>query len=967
MAVTAGREGGALTTAQVAELGRWARALTANGGDESLQRGARAVVRLAVESERRRRVDDDSGWGWTDVDEDEAPLGRDELEGLRRIGDEIVDGPTAEHLAVARAIALLAQDVEHGLAGEPDGLARATWRAQPASAAIRRVHPLTLLAAVPALVLVLLAVGLRIAAPDLRSEGPADGSLLGASDLQGLELSVTGGADPADIRWLVDGDDATARARLESGRSTLLLPALPDGKHDVAALVGGSLLWASARESWTFTVDATPPVLELPGDALQAQVRTPFVLEGAAGDATEVVAGGQSVEVGPDGHFELRFLSPPSGALSLEARDAAGNTATRAISIVVVPRAPRNRVRGVHVSADAWADEELRAGVLKLIDEKRINTVELDLKDESGVIGWDAPVPLGREIGAVRDIYDLKQAVELLHAKGVRVIGRLVAFRDPIQAEASWRAGRRDEVIQTPRGKPYSSTYGGFTNFANPAVRQYNIDVAVAAARLGVDDILYDYVRRPDGPLSTMRFPGLEGGADHAIVEFLAETRAALEPTGTFLGASVFGIAATRPEEIAQNVRAMAREADYISPMLYPSHWGVDEYGLTNPDAEPYEIVRRSLEDFETAVDGTGARLVPWLQDFTLGLDYGPDEVKAQIRAAKDAGVPEFLLWDPTVTYTAKALAATASVPTTGEKPARTGAVMPVLAPNELGVVPVLMYHQLLPDGGGDYDLSPVEFRRELDRLWREGYRPIRASDLVDGTIDIPRGTTPVVMTFDDATASQAALTDSGRLDPDSAAGILVDFAKSHPGFGPAATFFVNREPFTAEDRTSELIDLLVGLGFEIANHTRDHLALGTLSAEEVQQQIVLGNRVIHDYLPAAAVTTMALPLGSVPQRPELALQGAWDGEQYRFKGVFLVGAEPAPSPFSKTFEPGAIPRVRSTADLGVENGSADWLDRLSRDPALRYVSDGDSGRITVPAGSEDGVATRFRERVQAR
>jgi peptidoglycan/xylan/chitin deacetylase (PgdA/CDA1 family) len=277
------------------------------------------------------------------------------------------------------------------------------------------------------------------------------------------------------------------------------------------------------------------------------------------------------------------------------------------------------------------------------------------------------------------------------------------------------------------------------------------------------------------------------------------------------------------------------------------------------------------------------------------------------------------------------------------------------------------MYHQLVPDGGGDYDLSPVEFRRELDRLWREGYRPVRASDLVNGTIDIPRGTTPVVMTFDDATASQAALTDSGRLDPDSAAGILVDFAKSHPGFGPAATFFVNREPFAAEDRTSELIDLLVGLGFEIANHTRDHLALGTLSAEEVQQQLVLGNRVIHDYLPAADVTTMALPLGSVPQRPELALQGAWDGEQYRFKGVFLVGAEPAPSPFSKAFEPGAIPRVRSTADRGVENGSADWLDRLSREPALRYVSDGDPSRITVPAGSENDVATRFRERVHPR
>ena len=612
-----------------------------------------------------------------------------------------------------------------------------------------------------------------------------------------------------------------------------------------------------------------------------------------------------------------------------------------------------------------WADDDLRAGVLRLIDEKRINAVELDLKDESGVVGWDAPVPLARQIGAVEPIFDLAAAVKLLHDKGLRVIGRLVAFRDPVLAEAAWTDGDRKQVIQTPAGRAYSGGYGGFTNFADETVRRYNIDIAVAAAAVGVDDILYDYVRRPDGPIDSMRFPGLRGharGRDRLVPRRNPEGP---RGTGTFLGASVFGIAVTRPDEIAQDVPAMAREVDYIAPMVYPSHWGPGEYGLGNPNSQPYDIVRRSLEDYQVALSGTGARLVPWLQDFSLGVDYGPAEVREEIRGARAAGAREFLMWDPAVTYTTQALDPKAALPTVGEKPSRSGRPAFVLPPNEAGVVPVLMFHQVLPDGGGDYDLTPAEFERELERLYQEGYRPVKASDLVNGTLDVPRGTTPVVLTFDDATSNQAALLDDGSIDPNTAVGIMLRFARTHPGFEPAGTFYVIREPFAAEGRTGELMRKLVSLGFEFGNHTRDHLDLANLGAEEVRQQIVLDNRVIHDAVPDADVETMALPFGVDPLDPGLALAGSWDGERYEFKGVMLVGAEPAPSPFTKAFEPGAIPRIRSTPDRSVENGSADWLDRLRSRPELRYVSDGDPTVITVPADRKTDIVERYSSSVR--
>lgn len=1001
-----------MTPAQIAELRRWARGLAA-GEDELLERATRAVVRLADEALRRREPDGGGGgWDWGGA-AGVTPPTPEQLERIRRFARQTVDNGGSDELrAAARAILLLCDDIEApGEEDTPEPVAaperargRGGGRARPALnlgravARWRRSSPLALLSLLVPLAACAVVIALaRTAAPDLDPRGPA-GGLVNAAEVAQLAFSIAGDAGTLErAEWKLDGKEITGRARVAGDRVAFRPGKLGDGRHTLEVSLPGLALWSPGEAAWTFTVDTAPPEIRVTKGSLRAQVRNPYELRGAIGGGSSLTIGGKQVELDGDGRFTVPYDIPPTGAIRLVAADQAGNTSTSTLTVKLVPRRPPNPIRGVHVSADGWASDELRSEILALIEQGKINTVQLDLKDESGVIGWDADVPLARKAGAIRDIYDLEAAVEQLHAKGVRVVGRLVAFRDPILSEWAWTHKQRELVIQTPGGEAYSGGYGGFTNFANDEVRAYNIAVAVAAAKLGVDDILYDYVRRPDGPLDTMVFPGLSGSAADSMTAFMRESRLALAPTGTFLGASVFGIAATRPEEIGQHIPSIAREVDYVAPMVYPSHWGSYEYGLESPVAQPYEIVKLSLADFQKAVRGTGARVVPWLQDFSLGVDYGPTEVRAQIDGAADAGLDEFLLWDPAVTYTAGGLAGGAALPTVGvakpgqasaelvklpstsgtagSKPAQEqpqpatqaeqAAVDSGLEPNELGLVPVLMYHQVVPGGGSEYDLTPDEFRTELERLYEEHYRPITARDLVNGTIDVPEGTTPVVLTFDDSTASQAGLRDDGTIDPDTAVGIMLEFAESHPGFVPAATFYMNGDPFAAGEKTGELLRWLDGNGFELGNHTRDHTNFSEDSNEEVQRQLVLESRIIREHVPDAKVVTMALPYGVMPDPARLARKGSWDGESYAFKGVMLVGAEPAPSPYSTAFDGGGIPRIRSALERSVELGSAYWLDTLAESPELRYVSDGDPDAITFPEGRQDDLASRFADRAK--
>lgn len=509
----------------------------------------------------------------------------------------------------------------------------------------RRLLIPALAALVAVAVLALVAIWLR-SGPTVA--GLSDGDEITPAALSGLE--IVAGADAARTEVLLDGEAVPVRR--DGDRLWPAGPEPAEGPHTLLVRSPRVVPLLDNDTEITFTVDATPPELNVQ-PVTPVALDAPAEVRGAAIGAASLTAGGQPVALAEDGTF---LVPVPPGAIpvELEARDTAGNAVARQVQVPVL----HPGMRAVHMTAHAWSAPSLREPVLQLAREGRIDTVQLDIKDESGEIGYLTQVPLATEIGSARDHYDVRAALDQLHAAGLRVVGRVVAFRDPILAEASWAAGHRDRVLQNVDGTPWSGGYGqySFTNFANPEVRAYNVGLAAEAAELGFDEILYDYIRRPDGALTRMHIPGLTTTPEQAIATFLQETRPVVHRHGALLGASVYGIAATRPTEIAQDIPAMSQYADYVAPMVYPSHWGPGEYGVADPERQPYDITARSLADFANLADESSTTVVPWLQAFSLSHTYGPAEVRAQIEAAEANGITSFLLWNASCRYQPEAL-----------------------------------------------------------------------------------------------------------------------------------------------------------------------------------------------------------------------------------------------------------------------------------------------------------------------
>ena len=288
-------------------------------------------------------------------------------------------------------------------------------------------------------------------------------------------------------------------------------------------------------------------------------------------------------------------------------------------------------------------------------------------------------------------------------------------------------------------------------------------------------------------------------------------------------------------------------------------------------------------------------------------------------------------------------------------------------APNELGRIPVMEYH-LIGDSNSRWGRSRESFRQDLELIYQRGYRPVSISQILDRKIDLPRGLSPVVFVFDDASPGQFSYVERGgrlEIDPGSAVGIWMDFRKKRPDWGNAAVFCmlsgaqVGRSFFGEkgiEGQKSEWrfrkLQFLRDEGFELCNHTLWHANLAKYPDAFVQEQIARGEMAIDSAVPGYRVRTFALPLGVWPKNRASAWQGSWTDpktgktKSYRYDAVLEVSGGPTRSPHDPAFNPRSINRIEVFA-----NEVQRVLDQLDR-TGNRYVSDGDPSKVARPAGT---------------
>ncbi len=324
------------------------------------------------------------------------------------------------------------------------------------------------------------------------------------------------------------------------------------------------------------------------------------------------------------------------------------------------------KVKGIYVSAYVAGTPSMLDSLLAEIDKTEINTLVIDLKDDFGRVACEMDSPLVKELGSVRVyIQDVDAMMKKLDEHGIYAIARIPAFRD------AWVGSTRPEwCVKYADGTVFVDRDGN--TWVNPYKREawdYLVEVGVQAKKLGFDEVQFDYLRFCTEPgMENVVFDeaDVNGRSRTDIVcEFMEYAYQKLKNQGLFVSADVFGAIINsdiNANAVGQIYGELAKHVDYISPMVYPSHYGNGYYGIDYPDTRPYETIATALMDsrkelyFAGKDGGHMATVRPWLQDFTATwlthhIPYGPKQVREQIHATYDAGYDEWLLWDASCRY----------------------------------------------------------------------------------------------------------------------------------------------------------------------------------------------------------------------------------------------------------------------------------------------------------------------------
>lgn len=326
---------------------------------------------------------------------------------------------------------------------------------------------------------------------------------------------------------------------------------------------------------------------------------------------------------------------------------------------------PRIVVKGIYVSANSIASTKSLDRLIELTKKSEINAFVIDVKDDDGHLLWKMPDIMAKyNLTSDKNnrIKDIESLMKKLKENNIYTIARIVSFKDPTYAKA-----KPDRTVLDNRSnKPFTNADGLIWVSAHDReLWNYNIAVSKEAAKVGFNEIQFDYVRFPasnGGKLDkhlNYRNPKGESKPE-AIQKYLKLAHKELAPLEVYIGADVYGQVGSSPNDmdLGQHWESISNVVDYISPMVYPSHYANGVYGASVPDAQPYKTVYGSTRDSLNRNYNieTPAIIRTWIQDFSAPwvkghIKYGVKEVKEQIKALNDLGIHDYILWNAANRY----------------------------------------------------------------------------------------------------------------------------------------------------------------------------------------------------------------------------------------------------------------------------------------------------------------------------
>lgn len=317
---------------------------------------------------------------------------------------------------------------------------------------------------------------------------------------------------------------------------------------------------------------------------------------------------------------------------------------------------PPEGVRGIYLTGWSAGLKKRLTNLVALVDRTELNAMVIDVKDD-GEVYYDMDLPMVKEAKALNHAYKVDPVIALLNAHHIFPIARIACMRDNKLALA-----HPELAVHDASGKLWHDhTHHYWLNPYKKEVWDYNVDIALDALKHGFKDIQFDYVRFTSES-KNLQYDGKPAGAkrEDQIAGFLKYAEAKIHAQGGWFSADVFGLTSRVKDDegIGQQFEKVIQHVDYLSPMVYPSHYAYGEYGMKDPNKEPYKTITLSVGDAQKRLFANPkCRLRPWIQDFNLRhVKYGPADVKAEIKALNDLNIHDFLLWNAGNRYTEAAL-----------------------------------------------------------------------------------------------------------------------------------------------------------------------------------------------------------------------------------------------------------------------------------------------------------------------